>query len=572
MNDMKKIMIFGMMIILIGASSSICATNMINESLIQEKNFFIDQTSMEFVNGEIIIKLKENIAISSSSILDLNEKHHVYDFEKVFPNADGTVLDNFYILYAPNESDIPSLVLEYMSCPDVEYAEPNQKVTLFGIPNDENFSKQWYLNNIGQVFLDWEGHNYSGIPDSDIDAPEAWEMETGSPDVVIAIIDTGVDYMHPDLEANIWNNDDEIPDNGIDDDNNGYIDDIRGWNFLADDNDPKDYYGHGTMCAGIAAAVTNNKIGVAGICHNCKIMPIIGGIFDLVNVVKSIRYAANNGADIISMSFGIKRWSFLVKNTIDYAFNKGVFLCAAAGNSNRNVKGFPAGFDNVVAVAATNQNDERCTSDDWRPGMGSNYGDWVDIAAPGSHIFTTFPTYHVFMNDFDMAPWPNIKQNYSYGGGTSSSSPVVAGVAALLLSKDPSLTPDELKALLCGNVDQYNSKEFIGTGRVNAQKALAALESDIKVKIEGGLRIKMIITNNKITDVTGIEWEINVQGGFFGLINKYVNGTVDIKAGESKTVSTGMLCGIGKILINAKADIVGRSVKGKQLLLLSIII
>jgi subtilisin family serine protease len=197
--------------------------------------------------------------------------------------------------------------------------------------------------------------------------------------------------------------------------------------------------------------------------------------------------------------------------------------------------------------------------------LGSEYGDWVDIAAPGNLIYTTMPTYHVTFND-----WFGLKQNYdNCGWGTSYATPMVAGAAALLLSKDSSLTPDEVEALLCGNVDPYNSIEYIGTGRLNVQKALAALVSDIKVNIKGGLRVEAVITNEGTSDITGVDWQIHVEGGILGLINKTVNGTVDIKTGESKTVSTELFFGLGGIVISARADIVGKAVKGTQLFIFS---
>jgi subtilisin family serine protease len=285
----------------------------------------------------------------------------------------------------------------------------------------------------------------------------------------------------------------------------------------------------------------------------------------MMTATQGIKYAADNGADICSMSFGIPA-TMTLQNTIDYAYDKGVFLCACAQNFNTSTKCYPAAYDHVVAVAATNQNDSRCTPKDWGNRYGSNYGDWVDIAAPGNLVYSTMPTYHVTMNERF-----NMKQNYDYMDGTSSATPLVAGVAALLLSQDPSLTPDEVGALLCGNVDPYISKEYIGTGRINAQKALAALMSDIKVKIKGGLGIEAVITNEGTSDITGIAWQIHVEGGIQGLINKTVSGTVDIKAGESQTVSTGLFFGFGGIIISAKADIVGKAVKGTQLIIYSMV-
>ena len=528
-----------------------------------------NQTSMEFAPGEFIVKIKQDRTFSSPALIALNAKYQVNSLEKVFPNAEGSILDNIYLLHVPIGSDILSVVREYTSCPDVVYAEPNGRDHYCSTPNDVNFSNQWHLNNIGQVICG----NISGKPDADIDAPEAWDMQKGSPNVVIAIIDSGIDYTHPDLAANIWNNTDEIPGNGIDDDHNGYIDDVRGWDFYYNDSNVTDGSGHGTMCAGDAGAVTDNGIWGAGVSWNCKIMPVRianeSWYTTTTYGAKGIRYAADNGASIISMSFGGNTVYNIVRDAVNYAYGKGVFLCAAAGNSNTSTKMYPAAYENVTAVAATNQNDGRCTSKDWGAwgGLGSDYGNWVDIAAPGNLVFSTAPTYHVKFSD----PPFNWQLYYCFGGGTSSASPIVAGVAALLLSKDPSLTPDQVKALLCGNVDPYNSTVYIGSGRLNAQKALAALQFSEGVKIKGGLGVSMVMTNNGPTNLINISWQIHVKGGIIGLINKTVNGKVDIKAGASQTVSTGMLLGFGGITINAMVAGVEKTAKGTQIIFYSIV-
>jgi subtilisin family serine protease len=450
----------------------------INKREKSESIQFNDNTSMEFSPGEIIVKLKKDATISRSSLAVLNERHQVYAFEKVFPNAEDTILDNIYLLYVPKGSSILSIVSEYASCPDVVYVEPNGVARSCGIPDDAHFSNQWSLQNTGQVIwiqkqfgkITLKFHS-SGTRDADIDAPEAWDIETGNPNVVIAILDTGVDYTHPDLAANIWNNTDENPGNGIDDDANGFIDDVMGWDFAYHDNNPKDGLGHGTACAGIAGAVSNNGIGIAGVCWNCKIMPVqvmnktgSGYWTDMAN---GITYAADNGADVISMSFG----SFgnesvpnILRDAVNYAYDKGVFLCASAGNHNEPTKLYPAAYENVTAVAMTDLHDKRSHF----LTFGSNYGEWVDIAAPGSLIYSTSPTYYIS---------PFVRPNYDSWSGTSFATPMVAGVAALLLSKDPTLTPDKVKALLCKNVDPYHSNKYIGTGRLNAYKALADLSS-----------------------------------------------------------------------------------------------
>jgi subtilisin family serine protease len=536
------------------------AAGTINEKVTRKNKFFENQTNMEFTPGEFIVKLKKDTTFSRSPLTALNEKHQVYALEKVFPNAEGTILDNIYLLHVPIGSDILSIVREYASFPDVVYAEPNGKSSDCSFPNDVNFSNQWYLYNTGQTFYG----SLHGTPDADIDAPEAWDIETGNLVVVIAIIDTGVDYTHPDLATKIWSNADEIPGNGIDDDHNGYIDDVRGWNFAYNNSDPRDVIGHGTMCAGIAAAATNNGLGIAGVGWNCTIMPVKiandSWWWTWEDCAKAFQYAADNGADVISRSGGDYSPPNIMKDAVDYAYGKGVFLCAAAMNNNNNVEAYPAAYENVTAVAATTYNDHKASF--------SNYGTWVDIAAPGHYIISTMPAYHVMMND----PPYLYKQNYSFGSGTSFSCPMVAGVAGLLLSKDQSLTPDEIKALLCENVDPYNSTQYIGTGRLNAQKALVALVlSDGGVKIKGGLGVNMVMTNNGTTDITNVTWQIHVEGGILGMINKTKNGTIDIPAGESKTVSTGMLLGLGGITISARVTGIKKMVNGTQLFIFSMV-
>jgi subtilisin family serine protease len=469
--------IFGIFIVtlLIGTTlptlGTIIETSTINEN---ELNTFFNS---EFVLGEFIVKFKEPL-FSSVSINDLNEKYQVKSMEKLFVNSENTILDNIYILKVPDNSDILSIVNDYSMNPNVEYAEVNIIGDLCLTPNDEYFQYQWYLHNTGQNIIppDYPYPPIHGTIDADIDAPEAWDIETGSQDVIIALIDSGIDYTHPDLADRIWVNEDEIPDNEVDDDGNGFIDDIIGWDFPYNDNDPLDLNGHGTACGGVFSAVTNNNIGIAGISWNCRIMitniAYDDGVNDISDWVKAIQYAADNGADILSMQILAYIDKAVLRDAIDYAYDKGVFMCASAGNDNTSDEGYPAANDKVLAVAATNEHDERCDEDDfswnWAPGRGSNYGDWIDIAAPGNLIATTSTTY---------PNYKNLPMNYTGIGGTSISCPIVAGVAALLLSRDSSLSPEDVKTLICENVDPYDSEYYIGTGRVNAYKALLALNS-----------------------------------------------------------------------------------------------
>ena len=384
----------------------------------------INSEGHEFVPGELIVKFKPSISVKPSvsttgiatigyrSIDTLNEEHDVTSLEKVFKPAKKPVaketpdFTNIYILKLPIDANIPSIAEAYKKNPNVEYAEPNYIAHICVKPNDLYYSQQWAHQNM--------------------QSEQAWDMERGNPNITIAIVDTGVDWNHPDLAANIWNNTDEIPGNGIDDDGNGYVDDVRGWDFVNSDSDPMDDNGHGTHCSGIAAAETDNGVGVAGVCWNCAIMPLKGlnvyGSGKSSDLAIGIQYVADNGADIISMSWGSYSSSNLIKDVIGYAYVQGVVLVGAAGNDNTISKFYPAGYDNVIAVSATDSNDDKASF--------SNYGSWIDVAAPGVSIYSTMPTYQVYLNTEYGIP-----QNYAYLGGTSMSCPFVAGLAGLILSK-----------------------------------------------------------------------------------------------------------------------------------------
>ncbi len=437
--------------------------------------------NINFVSGEFIVKLKDQ-QIHCTCLADLNEKYQVKSMEKVFNDAENNILEHIYLYTVSDSYDILSVVEDYFSCPNVVYAEPNYilrnsiKIESSGLnenkihssnienfPNDPDFNNQWSLHNTGQT---------GGTIDADIDAPEAWDIEIGKGDIVVAIPDSGIDLTHPDLDQVIWINEDEIPDNDIDDDNNGYIDDVSGWDFAYGDNEPDDMVGHGTLIAGIIAAEANNGIGIAGICWNCKIMPIkmMNSNFyrTLKDTALAITYAADNGADIISMSFGRYSNSQLQEDAVNYAYEKGCIQIGAVGNDNIDQPmDYPPAYSCVIAVSGTNEKDERCGESDWGEGLGSNYGDLIDVAAPGNDIYSTMPTYPVlFTEEYGKS------NNYDYVDGNSFVAPHVAGLAALLLSQDPTLTNDEVRNIIRANVDPYDSEEYIGTGRINAYKAL----------------------------------------------------------------------------------------------------
>lgn len=343
------------------------------------------------------------------------------------------------------------------------------------IPNDPLFDRQWSLHNTGQK---------QGMEDIDIDALEAWEIETGGSEVTIAIIDSGIDFGHPDLIGNIWINSNEISDNGIDDDLNGFIDDINGYDFTNTDGDtiPFDRNGHGTLLAGRIAPVSNNNIGISGITWDCKIMPlqVIGDSSwqaDIKDIIDALHYAADNGAKIIIMTFEGRQYNQDFQDAINYAYQQGAFICCAAGNEGTSFKRYPGAYENVTTVASLDYNNQRMiyTYEDVGINIASNYGDWVDIAAPGVEIYSTMPTYHVPLNDVYA-----LDETYTIATGCCVTVPLVAGVAALVLSKNPDLTPDELYEVVCGSVDPYDSDKYIGTGRVNAFKSVTAPEKPEK--------------------------------------------------------------------------------------------
>ena len=321
--------------------------------------------------------------------------------------------------------------------PAVEWAEPNYTFTLDAAPNDPNYiTQKTYLERM--------------------EMPAAWGYTTGRSDVIIAILDTGVYTKHLDLAENIWTNPLEIQDNGIDDDGNGFIDDVHGWNFPDGNNQIYDDYGHGTHVAGIAAARINNGIGIAGMAGNATIMSVDVfnyGIGTYEDLIRAIIYATDNGARVINMSLGASSYSRGEEAAVDYAWYHGAILVAAAGNTGRNTYHYPAAHPNAIAVAATDASDNRAGF--------STYGDFVDVAAPGASIYSTLKS-----------------GGYGTMSGTSMATPHVAGLAGLLFSLNPQLTNAQVRELIEKNVDDLGATgwdPYFGNGRINARRALAAV-------------------------------------------------------------------------------------------------
>jgi len=314
--------------------------------------------------------------------------------------------------------------------------------------------------------------------DADIDAEEAWEYTVGSSNVVVGVVDTGIDYTHPDLVGNMWTNPGEIPGNGQDDDANGYVDDVYGWDFCNDDNDPKDDHYHGTHCAGTIGGVGNNGVGVPGVCWDVSVAALkfisASGAGYSSDAAEAVSYATDKGFDLISNSWGGSGYDSLLESVIADAGATGILFVAAAGNSSGNNDAypvFPASYpcSNIIAVAATDGADELASF--------SCYGlERVDLGAPGVGIYSTFPTY---MTDaMDAAGHPT---NYAAISGTSMATPHVAGVCALVRAFSPSLSADDLMYAVLAGGDYAPALDgfTVTAGRLNACNSLTVVSSAV---------------------------------------------------------------------------------------------
>ncbi len=429
----------------------------------------------EFVDGQVLVRFSNGInsQAAQTALAQVGAEPI-----KAIPQLD------LYQAKLPAELSVQEAINEFTNMPNVLYAEPNYIYTIEAVPNDARFNELWGMQNLGQS---------GGLSGADIRAVAAWDISTGSESVLVGVIDTGIDYTHEDLAMNIYTNpgedawgnpNDPSTGNGVDDDNNGYVDDWKGWNFISNTNNPYDDHLHGTHCAGTIGAMGNNSIGVVGVNWQVKMMPLkflnSRGSGDTADAIDAIIYASDMGVDILSNSWGGGGFSQATEDAIQYANDRNVLFVAAAGNDGTNndtIPHYPSNYDvpNVVAVAATDHSDSRAL---WGIGgggddcgficssataatPGSNYGPTtVDIAAPGKNILSTVPG-----------------DGYSELSGTSMATPHIAGVAALLLSVNPDLTVAEQINALYSTVDPLDSfTNLIATqGRVNAQAAVQSV-------------------------------------------------------------------------------------------------
>jgi parallel beta-helix repeat protein len=419
---------------------------------------YLLNTTPQYIPGQLIIKLKDTVTVSTggistssigvSSLDNLNLRHGATS-EKLLKTTSSERLDKLYVLKFPKGSDIKTIIAEYKNDPDIEYAEPNYIVRILpyldgggggggsaGVyPNDPGFSQLWGLHNTGQT---------GGTAGADIDALDAWNITTGSPNVVVGVIDTGIDYNHPDLAANMWINP---------------VDGSHGYNFVTNTNDPMDDYGHGTHCAGTIGAVGNNSIGVVGVNWKVKIAALkflddTGSGTD-EDAIRAINYANQMGFKILSNSWGGGGNSQALLDAINAAGANNTLFIFAAGNSGTNndwMPAYPCSYDTpyILCVAATDSNDQLA--------YFSNYGAiTVDIAAPGLGVYSTVPG-----------------NNYATYSGTSMATPHVTGVAALIKSEFPTLNNTQIKNRILCSSDHISSLKgvVLSNGRLNASRAV----------------------------------------------------------------------------------------------------
>ena len=497
------------------------------------------------VDGQVFVKIKDdddhrfpyydgtNDNVLTSDILSLKKRFGISKIYLPFGNSPYKYCKNTYLFKFTNIKSVLPFIAALDSIIYVQYAE---KAPLFKItstpPNDPYFNNgvidptNWHLKKIN--------------------AESAWNISIGSSAITVAVIDNEIDQSHPDLSGVLWTNPGEIAGNGIDDDGNGYIDDVHGWDMS--DGDPNTIgpaaISHGSHCAGLVGAQTNNNVGVSSIGNGIRIMPLkvtpdntaSPSSIDLVAAGNAINYAVSNSAKVISMSFGSGTNTLTFQNIVASAISSNVTLVAAAGNNNSNALFYPAAYAGVISVGATDYNDHRATF--------SNYGTWVDVFAPGTNIWSTFNTNVVTASHL----------GYAFDSGTSMATPITAGLCGLLLSVNPALTTAQVKACLKNNADnidainQFTYAGQLGTGRINAVKTLLCASSqnafalaDINAACTGQ-QIHLTGSSNA-SSITGWAWAFSSPPTYVSGTSTSQNPVVSFSSAGAVTVTLSVSSG-----------------------------
>ncbi|UCE04016.1 MAG: S8 family serine peptidase [Candidatus Latescibacterota bacterium] len=467
----------------------------------------------DYLPGVIVVKFAEHVAqegsakpTGSQELDRLLQAHAVSRVARVAPGLAGprkpgrTDLSRVYMLYFESGKDAKEVARDFASSWDVVYAEPQFIYRLAATANDPLYALE-QSSYFDQMQL-----------------PAAFDETRGEDgNVVVAIVDGGSEWQHADLAANVWSNPGEVL-NGVDDDGNGFVDDVRGWNFADASNDPTGLVqtpgsaGHGTHVAGIACAVTNNGTGVSGASWNARFMPVCVSHPSVDGAVtygyQGILYAAQNGADIINCSWGGPgNPSSFEQEVVDFAYESGAVLVAAAGNNASSDGYYPAAYRNVLSVANVNDSDQKIFS--------SNYGTWVDVAAQGTRIHSTFRN-----------------GDYTDLNGTSMASPHAAAACALVKTKFPTYTPDQVRErvrVTSDNIDGVNPSYagLLGHGRINAFQALTATTPAIRIRevdvmtsdgdriVEPGETVTLeLVVINHLDAATGADFTLSENSGY----------------------------------------------------------
>jgi subtilisin family serine protease len=464
-------------------------------SSLEQHNFAIPENA-PYVEGELLVRFApdDNGVLPTSQQRDSLMSYSLGAQQK----RQYKIVPGLSLVMLPPGITVKQALATLSKDTKILYAQPNYEYNaLATLPNDPRFNELWGMNNTGQT---------GGTPGADINAPEAWDIATGTGGIVVAVIDTGVDYTHPDLSDNMWINEPEFTGKpGVDDDGNGYIDDIYGYDFVNNDGDPMDDYYHGTHCAGTVGAVGNNAIGVTGVCWSLKIMAVkfldSSGSGTTADAISSIQYAMDMGARVMSNSWGGTGYDEGLKDAIDAAGRAGIVFVAAAGNDNVNndtSPHYPSSFnsENIIAVMATDKYDAKASF--------SNYGPVsVDLGAPGVDILSCEPG-----------------GGYRFLQGTSMATPHVAGACALLLSVNPLLEYKELKDTLIQTVDTTLPGLCVSNGRMNLHRALRNIKPASWLSFEPDAGT---IGSDESQDVNVIFDTNQPQGTYEGEITVYSN-------------------------------------------------
>ena len=451
--------------------------------------------------NSVIIEFKDSYApslgvespLDFSEVSNLKALDQINNFKNLEPlfksynsftqlHRDNNLHKYYRLTFNTPQSNLLNLIEQIKNLSVVENVEFNYKMEAFLVPNDTYYSDQWALNNTGQA-VSYNG-GLVGTPGCDVDAERAWNITTGNPNVVIAILDTGIDLDHPDLASEL----------------------VAGYDFVNNDSNANDGNMHGTACASIAAGTSNNGTGVAGVCWDCSLMPVKvlsdQGFGDFDDIVNGVIWASDNGAQVISMSLGGGGYQSAFDNAVTYAHNNGTIVIAASGNDNGSIS-YPAAYEDCVSVGAMSPCNERKSpsSCDGECFWGSNYGNGLDFVAPGVRIHSA--TIGGYTSTFN---------------GTSSACPHAAGVAGLIYSMAPQLSPDDVRAAMHATSVDIGSTGYdtqTGWGRINAFNAVSlfSAQPDAQVNVDD---ISVEASSNQMVYETinianGVEGEVPLE-------------------------------------------------------------